>query len=156
MLALFSCYCFLWCLDSRCLLNWGKTEIKAHAGGWVRLLEDIRLDKRDIPIPGKYLDSKCMLDQMDVFYTCFGIQAPFCAAHQSCGLPLGPGYLLPLSRAGMMLTEGVSHFSERKGEDLVAGHDPLLPATCVFSIMVKKKQTWSIAELLCMWEQEYL
>lgn len=99
---------------------------------------DIRLDKRDIPIPGKYLDSECMLDQMDVFYTCFGIQAPFCASHQSCGLRLGPGYLLPLSRAGMMLTEGVSHFSERKGEDLEAGHDPLLPDTCVFSIMVKK------------------
>jgi len=112
---------------------------------------DRRLDKSDIPIPGKYLDSKYTLYQMDVLYTCFGIQAPFCAAHQRCGLLLGPGYLLPLLRAVMMLTEGIFHFSEGKAKDLEADHDPLLPATCIFSTMVKKKRpTSSIAELLCM------
>lgn len=96
---------------------------------------DRRLDKSNIPIPGKYLDSKCMLDQMDMLYNCFGIQSPFCAAR------LGLGYLLLLPRAGMMLTEGVFHFSKRKGEDLATDHDPLpLPTTCIFSIMVKKRK----------------
>lgn len=40
----------------------------------------------------------------------------------------------PLSRAGMMLTEIVFHFSKRKGEELEADHDPLLlPKTSIFS-----------------------
>lgn len=97
------------------------------------LWRDRRLNESDIPIPGKYLHSKWMLDQTDMLYTCFGIWAPFCAARQSCGLCLGPGYILPLSRAGMMLTEMVFHFSKRKREELEADHDPLLPKTSIFS-----------------------
>lgn len=80
-----------------------------------------------------------MLDQTDMLYACFGTWAPFCAARQSCVLHLGPGYLLPLPRAGMMLIEGFFHFSKRKGEDLAADHVPL-PTTCIFSVMVKKPQ----------------